>query len=467
MLGVQRVGVHDDFFALGGHSLLATQVISRVRSTFGVELPLRALFESPTVTGLAGGRWTAEPRGGDGPAPPIVRSERDGGRCRCRSRSSGCGSSSSSSRAACPTTCRARSSCAAGSTSRRSRACSRSWSRAPRGAAYDASTCVDGRAVQVFRTRMRHRAADHDLSGLIRSCARPSRSLGCASAGASAARAVRSGARVRSCARRCSRLAAEEHVLLVTMHHIVSDGWSMGVLVREVGALYSRVRGGPGPRCRRWPIQYSDFAAWQRGWLRGEVLEQQLAYWTRAARGRAGAGAADRPAAAGGADLPRRARCRSNCRRADRGAERARSRAHGATLFMTLLAAFQVLLSRYSGQDDVVVGSPIANRHRAEIEPLIGFFVNTLVLRGDLSGRSARSRAARAGEARRRWRLTRTRTCRSRSWSRNSTLSAILGRSPLFQVMFVLQNAPMGALELPGLTRRAARRRHRDARSSI
>ena len=185
---------------------------------------------------------------------------------------------------------------------------------------------------------------------------------------------------------RLLRLGPEEHILILTMHHIVSDEWSQGVLVRELAALYeAHLAGIPSP-LQPLPIQYADYAVWQREWLQGERLESELAYWRERLQGAP-------PLLELPTDRPRPAR------QTFRGAKQslllprelgpglgALSRSEGATLFMTLLAAFQTLLARYTGQDDIVVGSPIAGRTRTETEGLIGFFVNTLVLRTDLSG---------------------------------------------------------------------------------
>jgi amino acid adenylation domain-containing protein len=181
------------------------------------------------------------------------------------------------------------------------------------------------------------------------------------------------------------RVADEEHILLLTMHHIISDGWSMGVFFRELAALYTAFSAGRPSPLPELPIQYADFSQWQRQWLQGDVLDQQLKYWTEKLKDIVNL------------DLPVdqvRPRLQTH-----RGAHQSvmlkttcseglknLSRQEGVTMFMTLLAAFKALLHRYSGQDDIVVGCPIANRNRAEIEGLIGFFVNTLVLRTDLSG---------------------------------------------------------------------------------
>src|SRR6185369_13271191 len=175
------------------------------------------------------------------------------------------------------------------------------------------------------------------------------------------------------------RLAEDNHVLALTLHHIASDGWSMGILVREVVALYAAL---PLPEL---PVQYADFAVWQRSWLQGEVLEREIAYWKQHLAGLP-------PHLSLPTDRPRPAV--QSYRGATRpvrlpaglaGQMEALARREGATLFMVLLAGFQALLARTSGQDDLAVGSPIAGRNRVEIEGLIGFFVNTLVLRGDLS----------------------------------------------------------------------------------
>ena len=190
-----------------------------------------------------------------------------------------------------------------------------------------------------------------------------------------------------------------EHIVMFTLHHIVSDGWSSGVLIREFVALYEAfVAGRPSP-LPDLTIQYADYAVWQREWLQGEVLERQLAYWRDRLAG--APPTLDLPT-----DRPRpatqdHAGATHHFTVGKDIAERLASlgRREGATLFMTLLAAFQLLLSRYSGQRDISVGTPVANRRRLELEGLIGFFVNTLVMRTDLSGDpSFRALLARARE---------------------------------------------------------------------
>ncbi|MBV9927461.1 MAG: amino acid adenylation domain-containing protein [Acidobacteria bacterium] len=247
------------------------------------------------------------------------------------------------------------------------------------------------------------------------------------------------------------RLSEQEHVALITMHHIVSDGWSVGIFVREVAALYRAYAEGAGSPLPELPIQYADFAAWQREWLRGEVLEEQLGYWKRHLGG--GLPVLDLPT-----DRPRPPvqTFRGARRFFEIDAQTSRAlkslaRAEGATLFMALLAAYQVLLHRYTGQDDVRIGTPVAGRNRAEVEGLIGFFVNTLVLRTDLSDAPTFREL-----------LRRAREVSLESFARQDLPfqklveelqpERDLSRPPLFQVWFVLQNAPLSSLDLPGLT---------------
>ena len=182
------------------------------------------------------------------------------------------------------------------------------------------------------------------------------------------------------------RLAEEECVLIVTMHHIVSDGWSVDVLMRELAALYDAFRQGQPSPLLELPIQYADYAVWQKKWLRGDVLDSQLAYWKKKLEGIPALLElpTDRPRsmALSGRGATLSATLPSEILQ---GLSTLAVR-EGATLFMALLAAFQALLVRYTGQEDVPVGFPIAGRTQVETEGLIGFFVNTLILRGDLSG---------------------------------------------------------------------------------
>ena len=247
------------------------------------------------------------------------------------------------------------------------------------------------------------------------------------------------------------RLDDEEYVLLLNMHHVVSDGWSTGVFIQEMATLYQAFSAGQPSPLPELPIQYADFAVWQRGWLRGEVLEKQLAYWKKQL--------ADAPAVL---ELPTD-RPRPPVQTYQGTTEsfvlsesltaalQALSREEGSTLFMTLLAAFDALLYRYTGQEDIPLGSPIANRNRSEIEGLIGFFVNTLVLRTGLSGNPTFREL-----------LGQVREMTLGAYAHQDVPFEMLvdelqperdlSRTPLFQVMFVLQNAPMPLQGQSGLT---------------
>jgi len=246
------------------------------------------------------------------------------------------------------------------------------------------------------------------------------------------------------------KVAEGEQVLALSIHHIVSDGWSMGVLVREWIENYRALRVGETPRMQELPVQYADYTEWQRQWLEGGVLERQMQYWRRQLEG-APAVVMFPP------DHPRLLDGRSPGRRAKRilSAEMtaqlgAFSRAHDATLFMTMLAAFTLLLSRYSGQRDVVVGTPSANRSRTELSELIGFFVNNLVLRVDVAeGISFLDLLARVREttlgAYEHQDAPFDHLVRASQSDRNPEYS------PLFQTMFILQNFPLEEVQLPGV----------------
>ncbi|MGB8507384.1 MAG: amino acid adenylation domain-containing protein, partial [Pyrinomonadaceae bacterium] len=247
------------------------------------------------------------------------------------------------------------------------------------------------------------------------------------------------------------RLGEQEHIALLVMHHIVSDAWSMGVLVREVAALYTAYAAGTEPELEELPVQYADYAAWQREWLQGEVYERQLEYWRRQL--------ADSPAVL---ELPAD-RVRPPVQTYGGGVHRftlsgevaarlrALSRSEGATLFMVLLAGFKVLLRRYTGQGDIVVGTPIANRSREEVEGLVGFFANTLVLRTKLEGEATFREVL--GKVRE--------VCLGAYTHQDMPFGKLVEElqpqrdpsyPPFFQVVFVLQNAGTTKLQLPGLS---------------
>jgi len=245
------------------------------------------------------------------------------------------------------------------------------------------------------------------------------------------------------------KLHETEYVLLLTLHHIISDGWSIGVLIRELGLHYTALIEGHPASLPELPIQYVDFAHWQREWLQGEVMESQLTYWRQQLK--------DVPVLNLPLDHPRPsvqtyrgAIELLELPQSSLEALEALSQQEGVSLFMTLLAAFQTLLYRYTGQEDIPVGSPIANRNHSQLEGLIGFFVNSLVLRSDLSGNPTfRELLARVREvalgAYAHQDLPFEKLVEELQPTRD------LSQNPLFQVVFALQNAPMEHLELPGL----------------
>ncbi len=379
VLGVERVGVEESFFELGGHSLLATRVISRVREELGVELPLRAMFEAPTVAALVEHVEAAgEPecsvapriprRTGDGPWPLSFAQQRLWFIHQLDPRGSAYNM---------PFALRLRGSLDVG-------ALRRSLTEVVRRHEAVRTVFVDrgGEARQVVLPAAPVPIPVLDLAGLPEDPRAVELLRLLAKEGLRPFDLAR-GPLLRAL---LVRTAAAEWALCFTMHHVVSDGWSMGVLVREVSALYgaySRGRESPLPELE---LQYADFALWQRQWLAGSRTEEQLRYWRKKLEG-----------APRVLELPTARLRRSTLGMTEKSAPfeisatatqglRGLGRSEGATLFMTLLAGWQALLGRYTGQDDVVVGTGIANRTRAELEGLIGFFVNSLVLRGDLSG---------------------------------------------------------------------------------
>ncbi|MCY1045105.1 non-ribosomal peptide synthase/polyketide synthase, partial [Corallococcus sp. bb12-1] len=440
VLHLERVGVDDDFFELGGHSLLATQVVSRIRATLGVELPLGQLFEAPTVALLAE-RLEHLPRV---TAPVMERVERVG---------------------LVPL----------------SFAQQRLWfldQLQPGGTTYNVPSVVrlegalDTEALrralhalvlrhEVLRTTfplqgdspVQHvhpepltELAVVDLEP-VPAATREHEAQRLAMTEAWRPFDLARGPLMRTT---LLRLEPQRHLLLLTLHHIVTDGWSIAVLVRDLGELYRAFHEGGTPALPLLPLQYADYALWQHKWLREETLGRELAWWRDALEGAPAALelSTDRPRPAVqtflGAAVPVR------LERALGDAVKHLAQKHGATDFMVLLAAWQLLLSRYSGQDDVSVGSPIANRHHAETEGLVGFFVNTLVLRARIDARDSFAGL-----------LARVRATALSAYAHQdvpfeSLVEALhpqrdLSRGPLFQVMFALQNAPGTMLALPGL----------------
>nr|WP_236432391.1 non-ribosomal peptide synthetase [Pseudomonas syringae] len=447
LLGLERVGRHDHFFELGGHSLLAVQLVSRLRQRFEVEVALRDVFAEPTLQGLA--RQVANARlSAQTPLTSLTPVDRD-----------------------LPLPL--------------SWAQQRLWfldqlDRAA-GAAYHIPAGLrlrgrlDSEALQATLERIvaRHEAlrthfalhegqaiqviapatqgfalVTHDLRALD-SAAQHEAVERLAREEALAPFDLSSGPLIRG---RLVQLSQTEHILLVTQHHIVSDGWSTGVLLHEIGMLYRAFSQGLADPLPALAFQYVDYAAWQRQWLQGETLQTQVDFWRQHLSGA--------PALL---ELPtdhRRPPLRSYAggrvslalSPALTAGLRQLGQRHGATLFMTLLAGWSSLLSRFSGQDDVVIGTPVANRPRSELESLIGFFVNTLALRIRPQGRLSVAALLEQVKA------VMLAAHAHQDLPFEQVVEALqpprsLGHSPIFQVMLALNNTPGGGeLSLPELS---------------
>ncbi|MEY2932531.1 MAG: hypothetical protein RL033_3280, partial [Pseudomonadota bacterium] len=438
-LRLERVGVRSDFFQLGGHSLLATQVVSRIRDAFQVELPLRTLFEARTIEALArelaSGEHlpaplpVAEPLRGAGPVPLSFSQQRLWFLDRLE------GPSATYNLSGClrlqGTLDVAALERALGAIAERHSVLRMRFVE------------LDGRASQL---------TSDDAWGPLERAHLPGDSLALRLAEASAFATRVAGlpfdlARGPLLRAALAELDATDHVLVIAVHHIVADEWSIRIFLRELGQLYAAfVRGEPSPLppLRR---QYADYALWQRGWLDGPIRARQLEHWRTRLAGAPGSLALR-------TDYPRPATqsFRGRSFGFELGAAltarlRELGQRHGSTLFQTLLTGFAALLARHTGEQDLVLGTPIANRTRLEFEPLIGFFVNTLALRIDTSGAPsvvellARVRAV----------------CLDAQEHQDVPFEAVvealnvqrdLSRAPLFQVLFVLQNAPLSELEL-------------------
>jgi amino acid adenylation domain-containing protein len=444
VLGIERVGIYDNFFALGGHSLLVTQVFSRLQEIFRVELPLRNLFEAPTVAGLAQRIETLQQLAPGLQLPPLQPARRDGAMPLSFAQQRLWFLDQfqpDSSLYNLPAAVRIDGALDVGALQR-----SLSTIIQRHEVLRTTFAMVSQQPVQVIAAAQTARLPVLDLRSLPGS----ERLI------ATRRLADEHGQRPFELARgplfraNLLRLGATEHVLLLNMHHIVSDGWSLGVLINEIATLYPAITAGGPTSIPALPIQYADYAIWQRQWLQGPVLETQLTYWKRHLDGAPALLELplDRPRST--SVTPHGAHYYFTLPQALSDDLAALSQREEGTLFMTLLAAVQALFVRYSGQVDIVVGSPIAGRTHTELERLIGFFVNTLVLRSNLGGNPTMREV-----------LGRARAVCLDAYAHQDVPFELLvealqpvrdlSSTPLFQVMFALQNAPL-VLELPGLT---------------
>jgi amino acid adenylation domain-containing protein len=444
ILKVEQVGIYDNFFEIGGHSLLATQLVSRIRSLFKIELPLRSLFAAATVVELAHLIGQLQQQNLTLTVPPILP----------RTKATELPLSFAQQRL---------------------------WfldQLQPNSALYNIPmvlhfrgnlnqkaleqsfqeicdrhevlrtnfVTIDGQPTQVIQTT-REGISVVNLEDLtVHEQAEKTQQLKQKQATQPFDLAKESLIRIT-----LGVLSETEHLLLVCMHHIISDGWSIEVFIHELTSLYNAYVQNQPANLAPLPIQYGDFALWQKQWLQGDVLQSQLNYWQNQLT-------AAPPLLSLPTDHPRPAvqsfvGTQQEFSLSPKLSQALTELSHqqGVTLFMTLLAAFDALLYRYTGSGDILVGTPIANRNRSEIEGLIGFFVNTLVMRTDLSDNPSFSQL-----------LTRVREVTMDAYAHQDLpfemlVEALqperdLSHTPLFQVAFVLQNTPKSEIAMTGLT---------------
>ncbi len=437
-----RVGVNQNFFELGGHSLLAASVISRTRDLLNVELRIRDLFEAPTVAGLA---RKVRQLSGIKPLPPIKRAVRDGELplsfaqerlwfLNQLDKDSGFYNVPSAFKLTGPLAVRSLENAFEKLTLRHEVLRTR-------------FSVVDGKPVQAISPSPAVRFTISNLEQLApESRDREIQRLGYEEARESFD--LEHGPLLRA---KVLRLSPTEHVVFVTIHHIVSDGWSMGILLKELAALYeSSHLQAPAP-LPDLEFQYADYAVWQREWLRNDLLDRQLSYWQEQLQGI--------PAVL---DLPRDrprppvqtfngARHTRQLSQSATEALKELSRRENVTLFMLTLAAFQTLLYRYTGQEQIVVGTPIAGRTSAQLESLIGFFVNTLPLKTSFSPELS------FDDLLGRIRETALDAYANQDLPFEQLVDALqperdLSRTPIFQIAFAFQNAPREVFAVQGLT---------------
>ena len=444
LLKLERVGRQDHFFELGGHSLLAVQLMARLRQELGRELGLRELFLHPTLCDFAAAAENAGAAAGARIAPvdrclppPLSFAQQRLWFLDQLDHAAGAAYHM-------PGALHLR---GALDTAALKAALNRIVARHE--SLRTTFADINGQTVQVIAApAVGFTLGEHDLSHL----SGPARDA--ALADISSAEAARpfdlsAGPLIRG---QLLRLSEAEHALLITQHHIISDGWSMGVLVREISTLYAAFTQGRDDPLPPLAIQYADYAVWQRGWLRGEALRAQTAFWKEQLNGAPALLElpTDHPRPArksyAGGSVPLHLDADVTT------ALKALGQKHQTTLFMTLLAGWAALLARLSGQDDVVIGTPVANRQRTEVEDLIGFFVNTLALRVKLDGTPTVAQL-----------LAQVKAHTMAAYDHQDLPfeqvvevvqpARSMGYSPLFQVALNLDSGDQGgALALPGLT---------------
>ncbi|WP_149030781.1 non-ribosomal peptide synthetase [Moorena producens] len=444
VLGLEEIGIYDNFFHLGGDSIQVIQLLSRIRNTFSVELPLHYLFEDPTIAKLSQNILDTTNKHNQ-LLPPIklVNKEEE-----------------------LPLSFPQQRLWFVEQIEQSLSAYNEQTALHLRGSV-DVTILeqvlteivnrhevmrsnvkmVDGSPVMVISPHLKITLPIVDLQQLTE----PEQFAQLQQLAVKEAKRPFDLAEGLLLRVSLLRLGQEEHILLLTIHHIIWDGWSMGVFIEELSALYSAFCSQQPSPLPELPIQYRDFASWQRQWFTGEVLENQLNYWKQQL---AGIPAllelpTDRPRPPVQTHQGSSLDFELNGELTEK--LKALSQASGATLYMTLLAAWATLLYRYSSNDDIAIASPIANRTRPEMEPLIGFFANIIVLRNDLSGNPSFLEL-----------LARVRSCAMEAYANQDVPceqlvevlkpERSLSHSPLFQVMFVFQQAPIQKQKFASLT---------------
>ena len=451
LLGVESVGRHDHFFQMGGHSLLTVQLAFLIEDRLGIEMPLRELFEHAELDVMA---QHIAGKSGQASLPPLTLAPRDGRPLPLsftQQRLWFIAQMDPVASAAyhMPAALRLR-----GKLDRSVLQSALDRVMARQEGLRVRFVAVDGVPHQVMAPAdVGFALTEKDLSHLAHA-ERERTAAAEAAESASAPFDLATGPLIRG---RLLRLSQEEHVLLIAQHHLVSDGWSVGVMVREVAMLYAAFSTGKADPLPALEFQYADYAAWQRQWLQGEELERQIDFWRGHLRG--APPLLTLPTDRARPSMPG---YQGGMVRLDISPEltarlRALSQRHGVTLFMTLMAGWSVLLARLSGQQDVVIGTPVANRQRREMESVIGFFVNTLALRVRLDDNpSVRDLLAQV-------KASALAAFSHQELPFDQVVEALhpvrsLSYSPLFQVMLAMDNTPdselalQGGLALPGLT---------------